>query len=179
VPVRAKKEARLGRAHERLLALLQEATLRIRRNFGMFGQIHIDIRDVTPELIVVGISTRKPLDGAWLAQEARNAVLNWLQNLLPIERFVAVYENPEHGITGEVHDLPYASEVPEVGVLGSAEILIEQLAGPAREELRPRFRQAWQRYLEEEARSPRGHRIEAMTDGAETAKEQDARGGCS
>jgi hypothetical protein len=142
----------VGTVPEELLALLEEATLRIRKNFGMYGQIRIEIRDITPERLTVGIVTLKPLDGAWLAENVRNAVLNWLQDLLPVERFTAVYDNADQRITGEVHDLPYASERPKAGRLKSSEILIEQHAGPAREELRPRFRDAWRRYLKGETR---------------------------
>jgi hypothetical protein len=142
----------VGGAREDLLALLQEATLRIRKNFGMYGQIRMEIRDITPEWLTVGISTRKPLEGAGLAENVRNAVLNWLQDLLPVKRFVAVYENPGRGISGEIHELAYASELPKAGGLRSSEILIEQHAGPAREELRPRFREAWGRLLEEGTR---------------------------
>ena len=139
-------------AREALLVLLRDATFRIRKNFGMYGQIRIKIQDVTPERLTVRISTRSALEGAWLAENVRNAVLNWLQDLLPVERFVAVYDNHERGISGEVYDLPYAQELPNAGALGSSEILIEQHAGPAREELRPRLREAWRRYLEEEKR---------------------------
>lgn len=60
---------------------------RIKRNFGMYRQIRIEIRDVTPERLIVGISTRKPLEGDQLAEIVRNAVLNWLQDLLPVEWF--------------------------------------------------------------------------------------------
>jgi hypothetical protein len=63
-----------------------------------------------------------------------------------------VYDNQDRGIAGEVYDLPYAQELPNAGALGSSQILIEQNAGPAREELRPRFREAWRRYLEEDKR---------------------------
>jgi len=139
-------------AREALLALLQDATYRIRKNFGMYGQIRIQIRDVTPERLTVTISTRTALAGAWLAENVRNALLNWLQDLLPVERFVAIYDNQERGISGEVYDLPFAQELPNAGALESSEILIEQHAGPAREELRPRLREAWRRYLEEEKR---------------------------
>ena len=150
--VRPARGGEVGTAREALLALLQDATLRIRKNFGMYGQIRIQIRDVTPERLTVTISTRNALEGAWLAENVRNAVLNWLQDLLPVERFVAIYDNQERGISGEVYDLPYAQELPNAGALRSSEILIEQHAGPAREELRPRFRKAWHRYLEEEKR---------------------------
>jgi hypothetical protein len=142
----------VGTAREALLALLQDATHGTRKNFGMYGQIQIRIRDVTPERLTVTISTRNALEGAWLAENARNAVLNWLQDLLPVERFVAIYDNQERGISGEVYDLPYSQELPNAGALWSSQILIEQNAGPAREELRPRFREAWRRYLEEEER---------------------------
>jgi hypothetical protein len=76
-------------------------------------------------------------------------LLNWLQDLLPVERFVAVYDNPNNRIAGEVHDLPYATEPPNAGTLKSSEILINEHADPAREELRPRFAAAWKLYLEE------------------------------
>ena len=48
----------MNTAREALLALLQDATLRIRKNFGMYGQIRMQIRDVTPERLTVAISTR-------------------------------------------------------------------------------------------------------------------------
>jgi hypothetical protein len=150
--VRPAKGGEVGTARDELLALLWEATFGTRKNFGMYGQIQIQIRDVTPERLTVTISTRNALEGTWLAENVRNAVLNWLQDLLPVERFVAVYDNQERGISGEVYDLPYAQELPNAGALGSSQILIEQNAGPAREELRPRFREAWRRYLEEDKR---------------------------
>ncbi len=139
----------MGEAHDELLELLHEATLRIRKSFGMYGQIGIEIQDVTPVRLTVAISTRKPLDGPGLVKSVRNAILNWLQDLLPVERFVAVYDNPERGVVREFHDLPYRSELAKGGSLPSSEILVEEHAGPAREELRPRFRAAWRRYLEE------------------------------
>jgi hypothetical protein len=118
----------------------------------MYGQIRIEIRDVTPERLTSRITTRKPVEGYRLAENVRNAVLNWLQDMLPVERFVAVYDNPDQGISSEVHDLPYASELPAGGTLESSEILIEQHAGPAREKLRRRFRKAWRRFLKEQGR---------------------------
>jgi hypothetical protein len=48
-----------------------------------------------------------------------------------------------------VHDLPYALLLPRAGSLQSSEILLEEHAGPAREELRRRFGNAWARLLEE------------------------------
>lgn len=78
-------------------------------------------------------------------------MLNWLQDLLPADRFIAVYNNRTLGITGEVHDLPFAEELVNAGSLRSSEILVEEIAGPARDELRTRFRVAWLRFLEEEA----------------------------
>ncbi len=142
----------MGTARDELTALLGESLFRTRKNFGMFGQIHISIRDVTPQWLSVGISTSHSLEGASVALSVRNAVLNWLQDLLPVERFIVEYRNPTLGITGEVHDMPYADELPKAGQLRSAEILVEEIAGPAREELRPRFRVAWQRFVEEESR---------------------------
>jgi hypothetical protein len=106
---------------------------------------------VTTEWLTVRISTRHPLEGAAVAMNVRNAVLNWLQELLPVARFIAVYDNPAVGVAGEVHDLPFAGALSEAGRLRSAEILVEEIAVPAREELRPRFRVAWQRFLEKEA----------------------------
>lgn len=138
---------KVGTARDDLLALLQEATFRIRKNFGMFSQIQLCIEDITPERLTVSIWTERPLDGAGVAANVRNAVLNWLQDMIPVERFVAVYDNPALGISGEIHDLPYARELPRAGTLESSELLIEENAGPAREELRPRLRQAWTRLL--------------------------------
>ena len=140
----------MGTAREELMALLEESLFRTRKNFGMFGQIHISLKDVTTRWLTVGISTRHPFGGAAVATNVRNAVLNWLQDLLPVERFIAVYENPTLGISGEVYDLPYAEQLRAAGHLRSAEVLVEEIAGPAREELRERFRTAWQRFVKEE-----------------------------
>jgi len=79
-------------------------------------------------------------------------VLNWLQDLLQVEPFVAIYDNQERGISGEVSDLPFAHELPNAGALWSSQILIERHAGLAPEEIRPRLREAWHRYLEEKKR---------------------------
>lgn len=137
----------MGTERDDLLELLREATFRTSKNFGMFSQIQIGIEDVTPERLTVSIWTERPLDGAQVAANVRNAVLNWLRDMIPVERFVAVYDNPALGISGEIHDLPYAAKLPRAGTLKSSELLIEEHAGPAREELRPRFREAWARLL--------------------------------
>jgi hypothetical protein len=139
----------VGTAKEDLTALLYESLFRTRKNFGMFGQIQISIRDATPRSLSVGVSTHHPLQGAAVAVNVRNAVLNWLQDLLPVERFIVVYENPTLGITDEVHDLAYAQDLAQAGHLSSSEILIGQHADPEREALRPRFREAWERFIEE------------------------------
>ena len=141
----------MGTAKEDLIALLYESLYRTRKNFGMFGQIQISIRDVTPRSLSIGVSTHNPLEGTALAANVRNAVLNWLQDLLPIERFIVVYENPTLGIAGEVHYLPYAQDLAQAGHLSSSEILIGENADPEREALRPRFRAAWERFAEQEA----------------------------
>jgi len=141
----------VGTARRELLDLLHEALYDMRRNFGMFGQIHISFEDVTPERLTVRIRTVHPLDGHALASNVRNAVLNRLQDLLPGERFVAVYDNPEQGVAGEPHELPFVVDTPTAGKLPSSEVLFEQNMGPAREALRPRFREAWRRLVEEAA----------------------------
>lgn len=141
----------MGTAREQLMALLEEALFFTRKSFGMFGQIQITIHGLTPERLEVRIWTRHELDGASVALNVRNAVLNFLQDLLPVQRFVATYENPTLGISGEVHDLPYAEDLPQAGELPSSVILIPQNADPAREALRPRFREAWDRFIAEQA----------------------------
>lgn len=142
----------MGTARDQLMALLQEALFFTRKSFGMFGQIQVTIRDCTPERLEVGIRTRHELQGASVALNVRNAVLNFLQDLLPVQRFVVTYENPTLGISGEMHDLPYADALPQAGELPSSVILVPQNADPAREELRPRFREAWEGFIAEEAR---------------------------
>lgn len=139
----------MGTARHELMALLEEALFNTRKSYGMFGQIQITIRGCTPERLEVEIWTRHELDGSSVALNVRNAVLNFLQDLLPVRRFVATYENPTLGISSEVHDLPYASDLPQAGELPSSMILVPEVADPAREKLRPRFREAWERFLAE------------------------------
>jgi hypothetical protein len=56
----------VGTAREELTDLIGESLLGTRKNFGMFGQIQISMRDVTPQWLSVGIcfssSLRSNLD---------------------------------------------------------------------------------------------------------------------
>ena len=142
----------MGTAREALLALLQDATIRIRKNFGMYGQIRIEIRDVTPKRLTVTISTRNALEGAWLAENVRNAVLNWLQDLLPSSGSLPSTTTQSAESQARSMTCRTLKSFPTPARSGALEILIEQHVGPAREELRPRFRKAWHRYLEQEKR---------------------------
>lgn len=139
----------MGTAREELIELLnQEALFGMRKLFGMFGQIQVLVTDVTPERLTVSIWTRHELEGAPLARNVRNAVMSWLRDLVPVLEFRAVYDNPDLGIMGEVHDLPYGEALSSRG-LGSSAIANEQVVGPEREKLRKPFRKAWRRLSED------------------------------
>lgn len=142
----------MGTAREDLIEMLYEALYDVRKPFGMHGQIRISILDVTPLAITVGIGTNRRLEGAQVVHNVRNAVLGLLRDLLPVERFVAIYDNPTLGIEGEVYDLPYADALTHTGEQRSSVILIAENADPLRESLRPRFAAAWERLVDEAER---------------------------
>lgn len=144
----------MGTAREDLVALLYEALHNTRKSFGMYGQIGITIEDITLGHLTVRIRTSHEWEGTQISYNVRNAVLQWLREMLPVQRFVAIYDNPTLGIEGEVHDLPYGEALPAADQLGSSVVLVEQNADPAREELRPRFAAAWQRFAQESCDVP-------------------------
>ena len=128
---------------EELSDLLNKGVLfQTRKQFGMHGQVQFQVTDVTPQLITVSISTRKGLKGSALAMDVRNAMLNFLQDMLPCSRFRALYSNEALGVSDTEYELPFF-EGGETGVLESSQILIEENAGPARKAYRVRVEALW------------------------------------
>ena len=141
-----------------LVDLVNEFMLSTRKMFGMFGQIQVHATRVTRDELEVSVRTRHERGGRELGENVYNAFVNHLRDLLPVSRLKIVYTNPALGIDAEEHVFPYAPEAPGVGRLPSHVVLVEQVADPAREASRERFRAAWARMLADPIRSERRRR---------------------
>ena len=142
-------------ARDSLIALLNQELVFARKPFGMYAQIQWRVAEVDRDTIVVAITTsREVRDPIGLATNVRNALVNILQDILPVRRFRAVYTNPTTGAKDLEIALPFPSSAVPRTPLPSSLILIEQHAGPYREHLRPRARAAWQAAFHRGANAP-------------------------
>jgi hypothetical protein len=133
---------RAGSAEEELLRLVHELTFETRKCFGMFCQIQTSAVGVSGEELTLTASTRHPREADELTLNVRNAFVNHLGGLLPVERIRVIYTNPTLGIEGVERVFP----MPGPGErLRSQVILVEPNAGPHRASFRKRFEKAWRR----------------------------------
>jgi hypothetical protein len=130
----------------RKLADLLDAMLLdpVRKPFGMYGQIQIGVRNVTPDTLTVGITASKERDTpARIALNVRNAVLAVLRDMVPCPKFRAICSNERLGIADEEHVLDFYPLVQHAGTLESSVFLIEENAKPHRAKFRPPIAELW------------------------------------
>ena len=134
---------------------LNHELIGIRKPFGMFGQINWSVESVRGETIQVSIWTPRPLDGLGVATNVRNALLNYLQDLLPLRRCRVLFERRLDGVREE-HLLDFEYRPGEERK--SAAILIEANVAPRRERLRPLLRRLYRDggHAEAPDRPPKG-----------------------
>ncbi len=137
------RTARAAAASEALTRLLNETLLPIRKVYGMYGRIQIAVEDVTPRDLTVRARTKTDVRPDELARDVRNAVLNYLGDALPCERFRFLLYYPDRNVVRREYLLPYLASARFAGILPSRAILVEQHAAAARREFRPRIRAAW------------------------------------
>jgi hypothetical protein len=170
---RCGEERTMGRppraaASEELATLLNEILFPIRKGFGMYLQIQIRVEDVTPRDLTVQAWTRKDIPPKELAHNVRNALLNYLRDCLPCERFRFLLLYPDRRTVRREYLLPFAKIARFAGMLRSQAVLIEQNVDPVRREFCPRIRAAWARLLE--AWSEECEKGAGRSDGADRAR---------
>lgn len=109
----------------------------------MFGLIQIAVDDVTPRDLTVRAWTRRDVRPDDLARNVRNAVLNYLADCLPCERFRFLFLDPDRNVVRREYLLPYRRAARFAGMLPSSAIIIEENVAPHRREFGPRIREAW------------------------------------
>jgi hypothetical protein len=134
-------------AEAALVRLLNDELRFARKSFGMHSQSAWDIRAVDTRAITVAIRTSRLAPAGnhrWLVHNVRNAILNFLRDLLPVPELVAVHTDPAHGVH-EVSRVPFATPELTRGGLPSALVIIEEVADRRRQEIRPAVTAAWAR----------------------------------
>jgi hypothetical protein len=125
-----------------LAGLINELAFTGRKAYGMHGQIHWMVTDVTRQTITVQVWTPHPYpDPEKEVLGIRDGILGYTDNLVPCPRFRALFSNPRLGLEVE-YEFPFI-EVLEGGFLRTR-LMHNQLAiAPRRRQMRPRFEQAW------------------------------------
>jgi hypothetical protein len=134
-------------AEAALVRLLNDELRFARKSFGMSSAIAWEIRAIDPEAITVGIRSGRLGPAArhrWLVHNVRNAILNFLRDLVPVPELVAVHTDPAHGVH-QVTRVPFATPELTRGGLPSALVIIEEVASRRRREIRPAVTAAWER----------------------------------
>jgi hypothetical protein len=129
-------EEKIGRLDARAIGkLVNDELFFARKSFGMFGQIYFVVVAVDRESIWVRIGTSHDLRDEAVVTNIRNAILNYLQDILPCRLFRATYSNPTRGVKDREFVLSFDHPGPGSEPLASALILTE-LADPRREAFR-------------------------------------------